>query len=159
MHLSPGQSRGVSPELLLPALHSLHYQQLVPGGTGSGPEQLLLCHSALNPIASRCWGDASLSLLSHPFFLISFHLSQTSKTLSTAKLGAVPQCLPSGLIVPMALLFLTLSSGLAGNTVAMVSGVTDREKALSEIAWIRRLWACKVSKRNGEGGLSWDSWK
>lgn len=29
---------GVSPELLLPALHSLHYQQLVPGGAGSGPE-------------------------------------------------------------------------------------------------------------------------
>lgn len=42
----------------------------------------------------------------------------------------------------------------------MVPGGADRERAgiqaLSEIAWLRRLWVCKVSKRNGKGGLSRD---
>lgn len=65
---------GVRLALLLPALHSLQYQQLVPSGTGSGPEQLLFCYSALNPIASRCQGDGSLGLLSHPNLFLSHHL-------------------------------------------------------------------------------------
>lgn len=121
---------GVNPKLLLPALHSFHYQELVPGGTGSGPEQLLLCHSDLNPIASRCWGRCQPGFVkpSLPVSLIvSFHLShRLLRHSAQAKLGAVPQCLPLGLIVPMALLFLTLSSGLVGNVVAMVSGSADK---------------------------------
>lgn len=59
--------------------------------------------------------------------LVSPHLSKPIRHFSTAKLGAVPQCLPPGLIVPMALLSLTPSSGLAESGVAMIPGGAARQ--------------------------------